>query len=302
MLRSIRDETTKKPSRQAAVIDRNEIEKMKQRTKIETAEMIKEQAKLSTQMRDTKLADSNARKARMQAMDRERANKVPPTDIEQSNRNKDVGILSKAQSLGMKFIFVSRERYKELTRDEKKAKHLCAQDAIYMIPEGGSNALAVKGVAEMLTEEDLTADYLCCSVGTGATLAGLVEAARPQQQVLGFAALDHHDLAAEVGRFTKKSTYEIVHDYTFGGYAKVSDELISCMNEWLRQTGVLFDPVYTAKMMYGILDRVRRGAIPKGSVILAIHTGGLQGIEGMNSRLEKKNAPLILTSCSKKAS
>lgn len=98
MLRSIRDETTKKPSRQAAVIDRNEIEKMKQRTKIETAEMIKEQAKLSTQMRDTKLADSNARKARMQAMDRERANKVPPTDIEQSNRNKDVGILSKAQS------------------------------------------------------------------------------------------------------------------------------------------------------------------------------------------------------------
>lgn len=221
---------------------------------------------------------------------------------ELKNRVEENPTLSKAQSLGMKFIFVSRERYKELTRDEKKAKHLCAQDGIYMIPEGGSNALAVKGVAEMLTEEDLTADYLCCSVGTGATLAGLVEAARPQQQVLGFAALDHHDLAAEVGRFTKKSTYEIVHDYTFGGYAKVSDELISCMNEWLRQTGVLFDPVYTAKMMYGILDRVRRGAIPKGSVILAIHTGGLQGIEGMNSRLEKKNAPLILTSCSKKAS
>ncbi len=221
---------------------------------------------------------------------------------ELKNRVEENPTLSKAQSLGMKFIFVSRERYKDLTRDEKKAKHLCAQDGIYMIPEGGSNTLAVKGVAEMLTEEDFTADYLCCSVGTGATLAGLVEAARPQQQVLGFAALDHHDLAAEVGRFTKKSTYEIVHDYTFGGYAKVSDELISCMNEWLRQTGVLFDQVYTAKMMYGILDRVRRGAIPKGSVILAIHTGGLQGIEGMNSRLEKKNAPLILTSCSKKAS
>lgn len=98
MLRSIRDETVKKPSRQAAVIDRNEIEKMKSRTKIETAEMIKEQAKLATQMRDTKLADSNARKARMQAMDKERANKVPPSDIEQANRNKDVGILSKAQA------------------------------------------------------------------------------------------------------------------------------------------------------------------------------------------------------------
>jgi 1-aminocyclopropane-1-carboxylate deaminase len=221
---------------------------------------------------------------------------------ELKNRIEENPTLSKAQSLGMKFIFVSRERYQELTRDEKKAKHLCAQDGIYMIPEGGSNALAVKGVAEMLTEEDLSADYLCCSVGTGATLAGLVEAARPQQQVLGFAALDHQNLAAEVGRFTKKSTYEIVHDYTFGGYAKVSDELIGCMNDWLKQTGVLFDPVYTAKMMYGILDRIRRGAIPKGSVILAVHTGGLQGIEGMNSRLEKKNAPLILTSCSKKAS
>ena len=221
---------------------------------------------------------------------------------ELKNRVEENPTLSKAQSLGMKFIFVSRERYQELTRDEKKAKHLCAQDGIYMIPEGGSNALAVKGVAEMLTEEDLSADYLCCSVGTGATLAGIVEAARPQQQVLGFAALDHQNLAAEVGRFTKKSTYEIVHDYTFGGYAKVSDQLIGCMNDWLKQTEVLFDPVYTAKMMYGILDRIRRGAIPKGSVILAIHTGGLQGIEGMNSRLEKKNAPLILTSCSKKAS
>jgi len=98
MLRSIRDETAKKPSRQAAVLNKSEIEKMKQRTKIETVDMIKEQAKLTTQMRETQLADSNARKTRMQAMDKERANKVPPTDIEQSNRNKDVGILSKAQS------------------------------------------------------------------------------------------------------------------------------------------------------------------------------------------------------------
>ncbi|MFM1808494.1 MAG: hypothetical protein RLZZ242_1219 [Bacteroidota bacterium] len=210
--------------------------------------------------------------------------------------------LTKAQSLGMRFIFVSRERYRELTRDEKKAKTLCAQDGIYMIPEGGSNALAVKGVSEMLTEEDHQADILCCAVGTGATLAGLVEASAPHQKVLGYAALDHDSLHQEVARFTKKSNYEIVHDYTFGGYAKVNERLVNDMNTWLRQTGVLFDPVYTAKMMFGILDRVRRGAIPKGSVILAIHTGGLQGIEAMNLRLAKKNAPLIMTSCSKKAS
>ena len=82
----------------AAVIEKNEIERMKASTQIETLEMIKQSALLATQMRETQLADSNARKARMQAMDRERANKVHPTDIEQQNRNKDVGILSKAQA------------------------------------------------------------------------------------------------------------------------------------------------------------------------------------------------------------
>lgn len=98
MLRSIREETQKHPTSKAAILDSNEINRMKASTKIETAEMKKQSAMLSTQMRETQLADSNARKARMQAMDRERANKVPPTDIEQQNRNKDVGILSKAQA------------------------------------------------------------------------------------------------------------------------------------------------------------------------------------------------------------
>lgn len=98
MLRSIREETQKHPTSKAAIIDANEINRMKASTKIETAEMKKQSAMLATQLRETQLADSNARKARMQAMDRERANKVPPTDIEQQNRNKDVGILSKAQA------------------------------------------------------------------------------------------------------------------------------------------------------------------------------------------------------------
>lgn len=154
----------------------------------------------------------------------------------------------------------------------------------------------------MLEEEDLSADFICCPVGTGATLAGIAEAAAPHQKVLGYAALDHKGLHEEVARFTKNTNFEIVHDYTFGGYAKISPRLVEQINSWLKRTEVLFDPVYTAKMMYGILDGVKRGAIPKGSVILAIHTGGLQGIEGMNSRLEKKNAPLIQISCSKKAS
>ena len=221
---------------------------------------------------------------------------------ELKNRIDENPTLSKAQALGMKFIFVDRERYRVLTRDKKKARELCAQDGIFMIPEGGSNALAVRGVSEMLTEEDLEADYICCAVGTGATLAGIAEAAAPHQKVLGYAALDHDSLHQEVARFTKKTNYTIISDYTFGGYAKISPRLVEQMNSWLKRTEVLFDPVYTAKMMFGILDGVKRGAIPKGSVILAIHTGGLQGIEGMNSRLEKKNAPLIQISCNKKAS
>jgi len=196
--------------------------------------------------------------------------------------------LSKAQKLGMKFVFVSRDRYRELTADPKKARSLSEKGGQYLIPEGGSNSLAVKGVSELFIDEDIRADYICSPVGTGATLAGIIEGAHPTQKVRGYASLSHERLNDEVKRFTTKDSFEIIDNYTFGGYAKTTPELISRMNWFYKQTKILLDPVYTGKMIFGLLEDIKRGAFEKGSVILAIHTGGLQGIEGMNDRLERK--------------
>jgi 1-aminocyclopropane-1-carboxylate deaminase len=82
-------------------------------------------------------------------------------------------------------------------------------------------------------------------------------------------------------------------DYHFGGYAKINEELIRFINDFYKQTNIPLDPIYTGKMMFGILDLINKGYFPNGAKILAIHTGGLQGIEGMNNNLKNKNLPLI---------
>jgi 1-aminocyclopropane-1-carboxylate deaminase len=69
--------------------------------------------------------------------------------------------------------------------------------------------------------------------------------------------------------------------------------LVAFINDFRERTGVPLDPVYTGKMMFGILDMISKGEFRGGSSILAIHTGGLQGIEGMNGVLKKKKLPLL---------
>ncbi len=91
----------------------------------------------------------------------------------------------------------------------------------------------------------------------------------------------------------KNTPWEIQTNYHFGGYAKVSIELIEFINAFKKNTGIPLDPVYTGKMMFGIFDLMDKGFFPKESKILAIHTGGLQGIQGMNSLLMKKKLPIL---------
>jgi len=83
-------------------------------------------------------------------------------------------------------------------------------------------------------------------------------------------------------------------DYHFGGYAKVTEELINFVNDFKMQTQILLDPIYTGKMVYGILDLVKKNYFKPKTKILAIHTGGLQSITGMNTSLKKKNLPQII--------
>jgi len=198
-----------------------------------------------------------------------------------------------AKSCGMRLEFISRENYR-LKMEAFFIDQLKQQFGdFYLIPEGGTNELAVKGCKEILIEADSQFDYICCAVGTAGTIAGLINSAKPQQKVLGFPALKGDFLQEEICKFAASGNWELISDYHFGGYGKINEDLIRFINAFHNQTKIPLDPIYTGKMVYGIADLIHQGYFPKESKILAIHTGGLQGISGMNNLLRHKNLPLI---------
>ncbi|TXE17586.1 1-aminocyclopropane-1-carboxylate deaminase/D-cysteine desulfhydrase [Psychroserpens burtonensis] len=199
-----------------------------------------------------------------------------------------------AQSSGMSFKFISREQYRNKTTDEFISDLKNEFGDFYLIPEGGTNTLAIKGCEEILTEADREYDYICCSVGTGGTISGLINSALPHQKIIGFPALKGDFLSEEITKFARNKNWELNTNYHFGGYAKINDELIDFINQFKGLHSIPLDPIYTGKMMFGIYDLIDKGYFPKHSKILAIHTGGLQGIEGMNQRLKQQNKPLIV--------
>lgn len=198
-----------------------------------------------------------------------------------------------ARQNGMEFHFVSRKDYRQKDTEEFINGLYQKFGNFYLVPEGGTNELAVKGCEEILNPQDDIFDYICCAVGTGGTISGIINSSKPHQKVLGFPALKGGFLAGEIRKYTQKNHWELVQDYHFGGYAKINLELVTFINEFYRQTGVPLDPVYTAKMCYGIYDLIRKNYFEKGAKILLVHTGGLQGIIGMNEKLKKQKLPLI---------
>ena len=198
-----------------------------------------------------------------------------------------------AQGCGMQFKFISRESYREkhsMSYIEKLKKEF---DNFYLLPEGGTNELAVKGCEEILTEADTYFDYVCCAMGTGGTISGIINSSKQGQQILGFPALKGSFLKEDISRFVTRKNWNIINEYHFGGYAKITMELIEFINQFKKENNIQLDPVYTGKMMFGIFDLLKKGYFKKGSKILAIHTGGLQGITGMNTILRQKKLPII---------
>ena len=201
--------------------------------------------------------------------------------------------LSFAQKCGMHFKFVSRELYREKTEPKFLFDLKKEFGNFYCLPEGGTNDLAIKGCEEILTEHDEIFDFVCVSVGTGGTITGLINAAKKNQKILGFPALKGDFLHKEISEITKKENWTLINDYHFGGYSKINRELITFINQFKQETNIPLDPVYTGKMVYGLVDLISKGYFKKGTKILAIHTGGLQGIQGMNMKLQQKKLPLI---------
>ena len=194
--------------------------------------------------------------------------------------------LLQAQAYGMQLHFVSREQYKN------KASIKGLFKDVYWVEEGGYGIMGAAGAADILKLVDGIESYthIACAVGTGTTLAGLIDAALPHQTVIGFSALKNNlSIRKEVEQLLSKKNGQkqmlMMHDYHFGGYAKYNFDLLNFMNEMWQQHHLPLDFVYTAKAMYGLQDVIANGnSIPADSRVLFIHTGGLQG----NLSLPKK--------------
>lgn len=198
-----------------------------------------------------------------------------------------------AQDHGMELEFITREAYR-LKHELFFIENLKQQyGTFYLIPEGGTNNLAIKGCEEILTPTEAHFDYVCCAVGTGGTISGLINSALPHQKVLGFPALKGEFLQDEICTFVKNKNWQLVHNYHFGGYGKVTAALVSFMNDFYQKTQIPLDPIYTGKMVFGILDLIEKEYFPAHSNILFIHTGGLQGIKGINQMLINKKQPKL---------
>lgn len=202
--------------------------------------------------------------------------------------------LAKAQELGMQFHFVSRTAY----RDKESSSFISFLSEkfgnFYLVPEGGTNSFAIKGCEEILTASDKSFfTHITCAVGTGGTISGIINSSIEKQQIIGFSSLKGAFLSDVIRNFVNKTNWNIIEDYHFGGYGKINDELVSFLNLFYNHTSIPLDPVYTGKMVFGVMDLINKGYFLPNSKILMIHTGGLQGIKGMNFALRNKNRELI---------
>ena len=192
--------------------------------------------------------------------------------------------LIEVEEWGMQLEFVSRLEFRKLREfhehDSEPAEHYNG----YWIPEGGANKLALRGVAEVVNEIELSFDTIALACGTGTTLAGIASVLPADKNTIGFAVLKgasflQDDVRALLKDYDQKN-WSINLDYHFGGFAKTDQKLFSFMEDFEKQTGIPLEPVYTGKMLYGLFDLIKQDMFESGQKIIAIHTGGLQGKSG----------------------
>ena len=186
--------------------------------------------------------------------------------------------LALAEQLGMSFSFMSRDAYKLRNQPDFLQQLQARYPNYYIIPEGGTNQLAISGCKEILTPSDLhNYQTICCAVGTAGTISGLIESSSHTQHIWGFSALKGDFLKQDIQKYTSKTNWILLDDYCCGGYAKTPPELIEFIRSFEKEYGIPLEQIYTGKMLMGIFDLIDQKKLTNSSRILVIHSGGLQG-------------------------
>ena len=196
--------------------------------------------------------------------------------------------LAEAKHYGMELVYLGRTDFQS-----KKASILETSDAksdIYLIDEGGYGTIGAKGAATIFTENDTAHyDYIVCAVGTGTMLAGCVNAASPNQKIIGILVLKNEgSIESEINALLidkndpnkdrkNNQPYTLLHQFHQGGYAKTNPTMIDFMNKLWDTEKIPTDIVYTSKLLFGVEQLIQENYFEKDASILVIHSGGLQG-------------------------
>ncbi|MEO5783855.1 MAG: pyridoxal-phosphate dependent enzyme [Ginsengibacter sp.] len=183
---------------------------------------------------------------------------------------------------GMQMEFITREDYNRKDDEDFKKELIHKLGDHILIPEGGFSKEGSDGAAlisNFYYNQSFT--HICCAVGTATTLAGLISSSLPAQDIIGFSSIKQlNDFEKRIHFLLGNSgneNYSLNNDHHFGGYAKKNDELIQFMNAFYKAYQIPTDFVYTAKMMFGVIDLIKKNYFVEGSKVLCVHTGGMQG-------------------------
>ena len=201
--------------------------------------------------------------------------------------------LKKCKKFGMTLKFITRKEYKERNNPSYQKNLLNKFEGSYLIPEGGTNDLGVFGCQEILNEKDGYFDSICCAVGSGGTISGLINESKGTQTVIGFSALKSSGVEEVINKYVTKQNWKIYQDDLFGGYSKIDKKLVNFINDFFKKHQILLDPIYNSKMLYKIINLINNNNNHFGKKILMINTGGLHSIEGINQKLSKKGCSII---------
>ena len=197
--------------------------------------------------------------------------------------------LQKAVNYGMELHFISRNEYKALASDFLPPFLLDKYPKFHFIPEGGSNEASALGMGHLMNElngsfsrEELKNGKLIAAVpvGTGGTLKGLHAHNEHGIPLLGIYVLKGFS------ENTLGQGIDLHFNFHLGGYAKYHTGLVAFIHDFYLRYHIVLDPVYSGKLLYALNELIKSDYFEPGTTLIAIHTGGLQGIEAFNKRYQ----------------
>ncbi|HIP94581.1 MAG TPA: pyridoxal-phosphate dependent enzyme [Leucothrix sp.] len=197
------------------------------------------------------------------------------------------------QRVGMTLTFVNRQEYRRRHDKVYLARLQEKHPDTLIIPEGGSSQLAVGSCSQLMHDINKVQefDYVVAACGTGATFAGLVCGLSQNQIAIAYSALLDDSLNERIDKYIanegKTNINYKIESAAFGGFAKLSKEVLDFVLDWLDKTNVLLDPIYTSKMTLRLMQQIKSGEFPEGTSICIVHSGGLQGWRGMERQVIK---------------